>query len=74
MKERVAITRAYNNSVTKQATQIDKEILFKICALLKDHITNKHSNYNTKDLDIGIAMSNFVKYSENYSRTSASIN
>ena len=72
---RITITGAWNNDAARQADGRDKGVTFKNFAQFVKCINriNNTEIDNTKDIGIVMPMYNLIEYSENYSKTSASL-
>ena len=70
-----APTTAAQLLVLRQADEIDKGVTFKNCAPFTRCISriNNTEIDNAKDIDIVMSMYNLIEYSDNYSKTSASL-
>ena len=75
VKGAITITGAGNDAAAKQADERDKGVVLKNCAPFTkciSRINNTHID-NAQDIDILMSMYNLIEYSDNYSRTSASL-
>ena len=75
VKGAIKITGAGNDDAAKQADERDKGVVLKNCAPFTkciSRINNTHID-NAQDIDILMSMYNLIEYSDNYSRTSASL-
>ena len=75
VKGAITITGAGNDDAAKQADERDKGVVLKNCAPFTkciSRINNTHID-NAQDIDILMSMYNLIEYSDNYSRTSASL-
>ena len=69
-------TITVNNTAAVAATNnTNKKVIFKNCAPFTNCISeiNNTQNDNAKDIDIVMPMYNFIEYSDNYAKTSASL-
>ena len=74
-KRTITITGAGNDDATKRADEMDKGATFKNCAPFTKCISriNNADIDNAQDIDIVMPMHNLIEYSDNYSKTSASV-
>ena len=72
---KITITGAGDNAAARQADERDKGVAFKNCARFTNCICeiNNTQIYNAKDIDIVMPMYNLIEYSDNYAKTSGSI-
>ena len=75
VKGTIAITGAGNDDVAEQLDERNKGVIFKNCAPFTKGISriNNTEIDNAKDIDIVMPMYNLIEYSDNYSKTSASL-
>ena len=71
----IPITGAGNNDATKQADERDNGVKFKNCMLFAKCISriDNTDKDNAQNIDIVMPMYNLIEYSDNYSKTSASL-
>ena len=75
VKVTITIVGAGADAAAGQADERDKGVAFKNCAPFTNcisEINNTHVD-NAKDIDIVMAMSNLIEYSDNYAKTSGSL-
>ena len=75
VKGTITIAGAGNDDAAKQADESSKGVTFKNCSPVTkciSRINNTHID-NAQDIDILMSMYNLIEYSDNYSRTSASL-
>ena len=75
VKVTITIAGAGAGAAAGQADERDKGVTFKNCAPFTNcisEINNTHVD-NAKDIDIVMAMSNLIEYSDNYAKTSGSL-
>ena len=75
VKGKITITGAGDNAAAWQTDERDKVVAFKYCAPFTNCIseTNNTQIDNPKDIDMVMPMYNLIEYSDNYSKTSASL-
>ena len=75
VKRKITITGAGRDARARQADERDKGGAFINCASFTNCIseTNNTQIDNAKDIDIVMPMYNLIEYSDNYSKTSASL-
>ena len=71
----ITITGAGDDDAAKQLDERNKGVIFKNCAPFNKCVSriNNTDIDNAKDIDIIMSMSNFIEYSDNYSKTSESL-
>ena len=71
----VTITGARADDATKRLDERNKVVIFKNCAPFTDCISEINNTQidNVKYIDVVMPMYNLVKYSDNYSKTSGSL-
>ena len=64
-----------DDDAAKRVDEINKGVIFKICAPFTDCISNINNTQidNAKDIDAMIPMYNSIEYSNNYSKTSGGL-
>ena len=75
VKEKITVTWAGDNTVTRQADGGDKGVAFKNCAPFTNCISEINNTQidNAKGIDIVMPMYNLIEYSDNYTKTSESL-
>ena len=75
VKGTITITGAGHDDATKQADERDKGVTFTNCAPFTRFISgiNNIDLDNAKDIDVVMPMYNLIEYSDNYSKTSATL-
>ena len=75
VKGTITITGAGNDAAARQADERNKGVTFKNCAPFTKCISriNNTGIDNAHDIDIVMPMCNLIEYSDNYSKTSASL-
>ena len=75
VKGNIIVVGARATDTARQADRINKQAIFKNCALFTDYITETNSTQadNAKDIDVVMPMYNLIENSGNYSKTSGSL-
>ena len=75
VKGTITITGAGDDAVARQAYERNKGVIFKNCAPFTKCISTINGTEidNAQDIDIVMPMYNLIEYSNNYSKTSASL-
>ena len=75
VKGTITITGAGDDDAAKRLDEINKCVIFKICAPFTKSISriNNTDIDNAQDIDIVMPMYNLIEYSDNYSKTSGSL-
>ena len=75
VKGTITITGAGDDDAAKRLDEINKCVIFKICAPFTKSISriNNTDIDNAQDIDIIMPMYNLIEYSDNHSKTSVSL-
>ena len=74
-KGTLTVTTDGADVVAREANEINKDIIFKNCAPLRDYKSQTNNTHivNAVDIDVVVPMYNLIKHDDTYSETSRSL-